>query len=134
MGKQEKKKIKSSINFSDLMRLSGMKNALIFPLLALIFIVIIFVYNGLLQSYAKKSILEGGELNAKNTAGDIELYLSTGINALEISSYTIDTMIKDNTPDEEILEYIQHESDVIIKAMLPGSTGLYACIGGEYYY
>ncbi|MCR5598586.1 MAG: response regulator [Lachnospiraceae bacterium] len=133
MGKQENKKIKSSINFSDLMRLSGMKNALIFPLLALIFIVIIFVYNGLLQSYAKKSILEGGELNAENTAGDIELYLSTGINALEISSYTIDTMIKDNTPDEEILEYIQHESDVIIKAMLPGSTGLYACIDGEYY-
>ena len=133
MARQGTKKKNSSINFSDLMGWSGMKNALIFPLFALVFIIIIFVYNGLLQSYAKKSILEAGELNAKNTAGDIELYLSTGINALEISSYTIDTMIKDGTPDEEILEYIQHESDVIIKAMLPGSTGLYACIDGEYY-
>ena len=135
MEKQDgtKKKKNNSVKFSDLMGWSGMKNALIFPLLALIFIVIIFVYNGLLQTYAKKSILEGGELNAENTASDIELYLSTGINALVISSYTIDNMIKNNDPDEEILAYIQHESDVIIKTTLPGSTGLYACIDGEYF-
>ncbi len=133
MGKQENKKIKSSINFSDLMRWSGMKNALIFPVLAMIFIIIIFVYNGLLQNYAKKSILGGGELSAENTAGDIELYLSTGINALEISSYTIDNMIKEGDSKQEILDFIQHESDVIIKTTLPGSTGLYACIDGEYY-
>ena len=132
MGKQENKK-KNNIKFSDLMGWSGMKNALIFPVLALIFIIIIFVYNGLLQNYAKKSILEGGELSAENTAGDIELYLSTGINALEISSYTIDNMIKEGDSKQEILDFIQHESDVIIKTTLPGSTGLYACIDGEYY-
>ena len=136
MAKRRKKGSSEAItntNAKDIIKWYGVKKAIIFPLMALFFVIIILLYNSLLQTYVKKSILKNGEYNSEKTAGDISLYLSKGLNSLILSSKSIDDMLQNNASDEEILDYIQYQSEVIIKSTIPGSTGLYACIDGKYY-
>ncbi len=120
-------------NAKDVIQVYGGKKAIFFVLMALFFIVIILLYNSLLQKYVKKSILKSGEYNSEKTASDISLYLSKGLNALILSGSSLDDMIEGNASDKEILDYIQYQSNVIIKSSIPGTTGLYACIDGEYF-
>lgn len=111
----------------------GLKRALVFPVLALIFVVIIVTYHTLISNYARSSILEDGELNAGKAATEVDLYLSAATDTLEVSAYRLDMMIKDGEGHEAVLDFLTDETDAVTNSILPETTGVYACIHGEYH-
>ena len=70
-------------SLSEIFGMYGTRRLLVFPALALIFIAIIVVYHTLLMQYARQSIREDSELNAGRASTEIELYISSGKNAVD---------------------------------------------------
>ncbi len=120
------------ISFREAITWYGFKRAVVFPLLALCFIVIIIGYHYMLRNYARKSISEEGQLNAGHTSQEIELYLASGIDTLERCAYVLNMMEREGASHEEILDYLTQQTDIIQNSVLPTTTGIYACIDGEY--
>ncbi|MCR5590443.1 MAG: response regulator [Lachnospiraceae bacterium] len=111
----------------------GLKRAMTFPVLALFFIVIIIIYHLFLMNYAKQGILNRSQSDAGRSSNEIERYLSSGTDTLEMAAYSLDRMISSGEKHEEVLDYLKEETDVIMNSILPETTGLYACIHGEYH-
>ena len=122
-----------NVSFGEMLRAYGIKRAAVFPVVALIFIVIIVIYQILLSNYTKRSILEEGRLNAGQISQAVELYLSSGTDTLDRASYSVSEMLKGNASDDEILEYLTEETGVIQNTILPESTGVYGCFRQKYF-
>lgn len=98
----------------------------------LFFVGIITAYYIMLYSETRENVIMDGELNAIDSAIQIDKYLSTGVDTIKLSSYTIDKMLTDRRSQEEILDYIKNQS-VAISYFIPGNTtGIYGFINGEY--
>ncbi|MCR5701143.1 MAG: response regulator [Lachnospiraceae bacterium] len=133
MGKKQTNSIQDkTFPIIEIIRHYGFSRAVIFMILALFFASLIIGYNTLLSSYARKSILEQGELNASNLAKEVELYLSTGCDIIELNSNVTNSMLENNASSEEILEYITTQTDMIHNSILPETTGLYGCFNGQF--
>lgn len=122
-----------NISFSEMVKAYGVKRALVFPALALVFIVIIVIYHSLLSNYARSSIRDDGRMIASQAATEVDLYLSAATDSLEMSSYKIDKMLENKGSHEEILKCLTEDTDVLMNSILPETTGLYACIHGKYH-
>ena len=70
--------------------------------------------------------------SASKTGDAIEYYLKDIGNAFEYSVDTINTMLRDGSSNEEILEYMLEESDMIREAKEESVQGLYGFVRGEY--
>lgn len=133
IGKKDNNSLKAPrISFRDALNIYGLKRAVTFPLLALCFVCIIIVYHYMLRNYARKSILEDGELNAGRTSQEVELYLSSGMDTLERCAYNLNKMEKEGASIAAMQEYLTEETNTIGNSVLPNTTGVYACIEGEY--
>ena len=134
--KNVSKNIKSSgnkVSIKEIMSLYSVRRLFVFPLLALVFIAVIILYNSLLITYARRSILENGELNADRAAKEIELYLSSAKDTIEESSYTLDRMIENGATHEDVIEYMTEETLILENTTFLDTTGLYAYLHGEYH-
>ncbi|MBE5924503.1 MAG: response regulator [Lachnospiraceae bacterium] len=134
MGKKQNNSIQDkSFPILEVIKHYGFYRAVIFLILALFFTSLIIGYNTLLSSYARKSILQQSELNAYNLAKEVELYLSTGTDVINLNASAINLMIENNASDEELLAYVTEQTNLIGESILPESTGLYGYFNGKFY-
>lgn len=121
------------IPLPELIQRYGYRRAVVFFALALFFAMLIIVYNILLGSYIRQSIRDKSKVNALNTAKEVEIYLSSAADVVDITEYTVASLLSRNASDEEILRALTEETDAIENSVLPETTGLYGCIRGEYF-
>ena len=107
---------------------------LVFTVLVIAFFVsIISVYHINLYTEKRESIIRKGEATAKDAADQVEKYLSTNINSVNLAAYALDEMIGENKSDKDIREYLVAQSSAIKNAVYENSTGLYAYINGRFF-
>ena len=112
--------------------LSVVQNLVITIFIILFFLGVVVAYYSVLDSETRDNITKNGELNAVSTAYRIDKYLSLGINALKLTSYTLDSMIHDNCSQEEILNYLVAQSFATESTVTGQVNGVYGVIRDEY--
>ena len=60
----------------------------------------------MLYNNTRDSIIKDGQTAAMQSTAYLDEYLSIAIHAVELTSYTLDDMIKNNRTNGEILEYL----------------------------
>ena len=120
------------VTLKEALKSYGLKRAVIFPSLALVFIIIIIVYHLILQNYIKSGIAEDGELNASRISKDVDIYLMSGMETMERSAYSINKLLGEGKSHKEILDFMTEETQVIQNTVIPETTGVYGSIQGEY--
>lgn len=120
------------VSFRETVNWYGIKRAIVFPALALFFIILIVVYHMLLMNYARRSIVESGENNAIRMSEGIEMYINSSRDTLERSSYIVENMLREGSTNEGILEYLTEETTVTENTDIVDSTGLYGYFNGQY--
>ena len=116
----------------DEYRLS-LRNILIAVLIILFFSGIILVYYRMLFNEKRNNIIKNGEMTAKESADQIDRYLSTNIDSVKLAAYTLDKMITEHRTDEEIQDYLVGQSTAVRSAVYENLTGLYGYINGRFF-
>ena len=133
LGKKPNNGLKApDIKIREMLSWYGIRKAIIFPVLALCFIAIIIIYHTLLMRYARKNITDTGELNAVRISREVELYQISGTESLERCAYALNKLESEGASKEEMLKYLTDETDSLKNSILSDTTGLYACIDGQY--
>ncbi|MBQ6129940.1 MAG: response regulator [Lachnospiraceae bacterium] len=121
------------VSLREMLDWYGLKKAIIFPLLALFFIIIILIYHSLLMNYARRSIVEGGKLSAGRLSEGVLMYISSARDTLERSSYILDDLLAKGEPHDEIVSFLTEETKVLNNTDIVDTSGLYAYIHGQYH-
>ena len=85
-----------------------------------------------LYNSAKEGVELRGEYANTQAADELEQYLSIGRNALLLSGFVVDQMIRLGASREEILRYITEESERIQETLDADFRGIYGWLAGEY--
>ncbi len=109
------------------------RNTVIAVLVIVFFTGIIIIYYRMLYNEKRNNIVKTGELTAKESADDIDRYLTTNIDSVKLAAYTLDEMINEGRTDEEIQNYLVNDSTAIRSAVIENSTGLYGYINGRFF-
>ncbi len=109
------------------------RNAAIAVFVSVFFIAIILVYFSMLQNERRQNMVKDGALVAKESAEQIDRYLSTNIDSVKLAAYALDEMIKEHRTDAEIQEYLTAQSTAFKNTVLENSTGLYGYINGRFF-
>lgn len=96
------------------------------------FIFIVFLYYRMLYVVTKDNIIKNGRVNASESAAEINENMSASFDILRLASYKLDNMIKDGTPNSEILDYLITETDAVRESLIENTTGIYGYYNGEY--
>ncbi|MCR5687944.1 MAG: response regulator [Lachnospiraceae bacterium] len=108
------------------------KNILAFVLMALFFGTIIIMYYRMLEGETKERIVRECEANAEASSGMIDKYLSGGIDCINITEGSLNSMIREKRPTEDILDYLVSQSKAVESVLPEATTGIYGYINGEY--
>ena len=79
------------------------RNIIVTILVIVFFAGIIILYYSMLYNEKRENIIREGELAAMESAEQLDKYLSTNIDSIKLSAYTLDGMIEEKRSDEEIL-------------------------------
>ncbi len=109
------------------------RNTVVAVLVIVFFCGIILLYHSMLYSEKKDSIIKSGELIAKESAEEIDHYLSTNIDSIKLAAYALDGMIKEHRTDDEIQDYLVGQSTAVRSAVIENMTGLYGYINGRFF-
>ena len=74
--------------------------------MVLFFCGVIFSYYLMLASETRQKIIEHGNFSAATAAKQIDQYLSTGSDVMRLACYTLDKMIRDGRPQQEIVDVL----------------------------
>lgn len=108
-------------------------NTVIAVLVTVFVVSIILFYYRMLYNEKRAGIIKSGELTAKESADNIDHYLSTNIDSIKLAAYTLDGMITEGRTDAEIQDYLVGQSTAIKNAVIENSTGLYGYINGRFF-
>lgn len=108
------------------------KKFLFYALVIAFFVGVILLYYNMLYNQTREGIIKNGQAVAIQSKNYLSEYLSTSIDAIKLSAYTIDGMIKTNKTNKEILDYLVGQSAAVTNAIFENTTGLYGYINGEY--
>lgn len=97
------------------------------------FVAIIITYNILLYASVRDDILKSGEMSAYKSAEQFDNYLSTGVDTIKLTSHELDELMRKEATPDELTDYLVRETEVVMKALVHNTTGLYAYIHGEFY-
>ena len=108
-------------------------HTLIVSILVILFFsgVVVFYYN-MVYTRERELIIKNGENTALQTAAQFNDYLSTSIDAIKMTAYTLDGMLEDSKSDAEILDYLVGQSNAIINTVFENTTGMYGYINGKF--
>ncbi len=101
-------------------------------LITLFFVGIVIAYYLSLYSETRENIIKSGELNAINSAENIDKYLATGVDVIKITGYNLDNMILESRSQKEILDFLVDQSAAITAILSGNTTGIYGYINGVY--
>lgn len=85
-----------------------------------------------LYASVKESISLRGEISAREFSKSFDEYLLTGLNTIKMTSYTVDTMLRNKLTHVEIEKFLKMESENIKNTLDSDSTGLYGLINDVY--
>lgn len=94
---------------------------------------IIFMYYSMLYNVKRDNIIKDGKIAAKESADQIDKYLSTNSDSLNLAAYALDEMLRENRTDQEIQDYLVDQSTAVRSAVLENMTGLYGYINGRFF-
>ena len=94
---------------------------------------IIFMYYSMLYNEKRDNIIKNGEIAANESADQIDKYLSTNSDSVNLAAYALDEMLRENRSDREIQEYLVDQSTAVRSAVLENMTGLYGYINGRFF-
>ena len=108
------------------------KKLLISALVIAFFVGIVLAYYNMLYNQTRDSIIKNGQSAAIQSKNYLNDYLSTSIDAIKLTAYTIDGMLKNKKTNKEILDYLVGQSTAVTSTVFENTTGLYAYVNGEY--
>ena len=85
-----------------------------------------------LYASVKESISLRGEISAREFSKSFDEYLLTGLNTIKMTSYTVDTMLRNKMTPIEIEKFLEMESDNIRSTLDSETNGLYGLINDVY--
>ena len=109
------------------------RNIIVTILVIVFFAGIIILYYSMLYNEKRENIIREGELAAMESAEQLDKYLSTNIDSIKLSAYTLDGMIEEKRSDDEIQVFLVDQSTAIKSAVMENSTGLYGYINGRFF-
>ena len=127
MSKESNKK---TVNTSDTH--NTLKNICVSVVVILFFVFIVIIYYNMLYSEKREGIIKTGQITAIESAKQFDAYLVSARNAIEVSSYTINEMMKSGRSNKEILDYLVENTNAIMGSIFKETTGLYGWINEEY--
>ena len=108
------------------------RSVILFALIILFFLSVILMSYSLLVSQTRENIIAKGEMHAMTSAGQIDNYLSKGVDTINLVCYTLDDMIRAGKANREIHDFLVSQSNALKSTTLEGTTGVYGYICGEY--
>ena len=108
------------------------KKLLFYALVIAFFVGIVLSYYNMLYNQTRESIIKNGQTAAIQSKNYLSEYLSTSIDAIKLTAYTIDGMLKNKKTNKEILDYLVGQSIAVTSTVFENTTGLYGYINGEY--
>ena len=108
------------------------KKILIYSVVIAFFVGVVLSYYNMLYNQTRESIIKNGQSAAIQSKNYLSNYLSTSIDAIKLTAYTIDGMLKNNRTNAEILDYLVGQSTAVTSTVFENTTGLYGYINGEY--
>ena len=109
-----------------------LQKSLISALVISFFVGIVLLYYNMLYNQTRDSIIKNGQSAAIQSKNYLREYLSTSIDAIKLTAYTIDGMLQNNKTNPEILDYLVGQSTAITSTVFENTTGIYGYINGEY--
>ncbi len=97
------------------------------------FIGIVYFYYRMVCNEKTEGIIKDGKFFALQSSNHFDKYLSTNIDLIKFTAYTLDGMISEGKSDEEIQGYLAGQSTAIRNAVLENYTGLYGYINGRFF-
>ena len=123
---------KAKTAFSEMQKRFTIKKALVYALVIAFFVGVVLAYYNMLYNQTRESIIKNGQAAAIQSKNYLSEYLSTSIDAIKLTAYTIDGMLKNNRTNKEILDYLTGQSTAVTSTVFENTTGLYGYINGEY--
>ncbi len=108
------------------------RSLLVALLVSVFFVGIILIYYRSLYLETQKGIIRNGEMTAMRSSDQFDDYLATAVDAVWLTSYTIEKMQREGQSDEEILDHIVLQTTAVKNTIFENTTGLYGYINGEY--
>ena len=108
------------------------KKLLVYSLVIAFFVGVVLAYYNMLYNQTRDGIIKNGQSAAIQSKNYLNEYLSTSIDAIKLTAYTIDGMIKNHKTNKEILDYLVGQSTAVTSTVFENTTGLYAYVNGEY--
>lgn len=108
------------------------KKLLVYSLVIAFFVGVVLAYYNMLYNQTRDGIIKNGQSAAIQSKNYLSEYLSTSIDAIKLTAYTMDGMIKNNKPNKEILDYLVGQSTAITSTVFENTTGIYAYVNNEY--
>ena len=94
------------------------KNIIVALFVIAFFVAVLILSYSMNYNEKRDSIISRGEMSAIEAADQIDKYLSTNIDSIKLSAYTLDGMIIDNKSDEEIQDFLVGQSTAIKSAVI----------------
>lgn len=111
---------------------SFITKAILYAGVMVFFLGVVFLYFCRLYSETKEDIIKSGQINAVEAANQIDKKLAENMSALMLTSHTVDEMLAEQRPKDEIIGYLTDESKAVIASLISDTTGMYGYIDGEY--
>ena len=110
------------------------RNSLIIPLLLILCLMVIMVVytSRVINEVTSSNIHEVGEDRISGVGASLENYLESNKSVVRVTADTVDHMVRKGRTSEEILNYIQEETQILAEQFNEDYTGLYGYIQGEY--
>ena len=108
------------------------KKLLISVLVIAFFVGVVLSYYNMLYDQTRDGIIKNGQSAAIQSKNYLSSYLSTSIDAIKLTAYTIDGMLENDKTNAEILDYLVGQSTAITSTVFENTTGIYGYINGEY--
>ncbi len=113
-------------------RSSASLRQILYIIIILFFVCVVSIYYRNLYVATKEDIVDRGRINAIESAYQINKDMKTGVDLLQLAGYTLDNMLKENRPHEDMLDYITDETNAIKESLVVDTTGIYGYIDDEY--
>ena len=111
---------------------STLRTLVISVIVIIFFVGVILFYYNMVYTREREIIIKNGETSAMQTVSEFNDYLSTSLDAIKMTAYTLDGMLTDGKSDDKILDYLVGQSNAIMNTVFENTTGMYGYINGKF--
>ena len=105
---------------------------LLYIVIMVFFLIVVFLFYKRLDSETRENIVNESRINAIESSQEIDRRMSSSLDILKLSAYTLDNMIVEKRSQEEILDFLIDETVAVGNSLIEETTGVYGYINGEY--